>query len=125
MSSDSGVYIYLNDMNAGSPQNAQCYTGFHSTQDMLAWLDAIDHTVYPGWSTDCYLGGKFEVNDAGGIDDFDGHEVSAGTTWEAFKREHAESMEGLEDDRRSWAQEIAREEGMLNGIDSYNDWMGN
>jgi hypothetical protein len=28
--------------------------------------------------------------------------------------------EGDED----WRREIAREEGMLNGIDSYNDWMG-
>lgn len=28
----------------------------------------------------------------------------------------------LDDD--DWRREIAREEGMLNGIDSYNDWMG-
>jgi hypothetical protein len=25
-------------------------------------------------------------------------------------------------DARQWRDEIAREEGMLNGIDSYNDW---
>lgn len=25
---------------------------------------------------------------------------------------------------REWRREIAMEEGMLNGIDSYNDWMG-
>ncbi len=25
---------------------------------------------------------------------------------------------------QEWNEEIAREEGMLNGIDSYNDWMG-
>ena len=28
------------------------------------------------------------------------------------------------DDDDDWRREIAREEGMLNGIDSYNDWMG-
>lgn len=27
-------------------------------------------------------------------------------------------------DDDDWRREIAREEGMLNGIDSYNDWMG-
>lgn len=26
--------------------------------------------------------------------------------------------------RDSWRKEIAREEGMLQGIDAYNDWMG-
>lgn len=30
--------------------------------------------------------------------------------------------EDIERDREMWNQEIAREEGMLNGIDSFNDW---
>ena len=29
-----------------------------------------------------------------------------------------------EEEEREWRREIAREEGMLNGIDSYNDYMG-
>ena len=28
------------------------------------------------------------------------------------------------EDDAEWRREIAREEGMLNGIDSFNDWMG-
>jgi hypothetical protein len=33
-------------------------------------------------------------------------------------------MREVEADNRARRAEIAREEGMLNGIDSYNDWMG-
>ena len=96
-----------------------CFTGFTSTQEMLAWLDAKEGIE------DCItLGGKWEVDDAGSTYDFEGEEVYAGDTWEEFKADHAEFLREEAEAIRTWREEIAREEGMLNGIDSYNDWMG-
>ena len=37
---------------------------------------------------------------------------------------YVDAYDPSEVDDDDWRREIAREEGMLNGIDSYNDWMG-
>lgn len=96
-----------------------CYTGFNSTQEMLVWLAGA------GDIGDCTcLVGEWEVDDAGSKYNFDGEDVHAGDSWEQFKAEHAEHRLEAEEDSRRWREAIAREEGMLNGIDSYNDWMG-
>jgi hypothetical protein len=44
---------------------------------------------------------------------------------EEYDRDDGDQLDepNLEADE-DWRQEIAREEGMLNGIDSFNDWMG-
>ena len=95
------------------------WVGFRDTQEVLAWIsqEGVDISV-------ACLGGKWEVDDEGTKYSFDGHEVYPGDTWAQFKREHVAEMRQLEADNRAWREEIAREEGMLNGIDSYNDWMG-
>ena len=106
---------------AYDPQGREtCYIGFQDTREVLAWLnsDACD--------VDCVtLGGEWEVDDRGNTYDFDGFAVYPGDTWAQFKGEHAKFIREVEADNRAWREEIAREEGMLNGIDSYNDWMGN
>jgi len=75
---------------------------------------------------DCVcMSGEWEVDDDGTTyDDFDAWELYAGDTWEGFKRDFRESQEENERDNAAWREEIAREEGMLGGINSYNDWMG-
>ena len=43
------------------------------------------------------------------------------------QREHfgeEPTAEEIDRDNRQWQQEIAREEGMLGGIESFNDWGG-
>ena len=97
----------------------KCYTGFTSTRELIAWMNTPSAQVEAA----C-IGGEWEVDDAGSKYDFDGDELYPWVTWEQFKREHAENMREVEADNRRWREEIAREEGMLNGIDSYNDWMG-
>ena len=92
------------------------WTAAH-TKDILAALSTTEGASF-------FLCGPWQVDDEGSVYDFDSHEVSPGDTWDTFKREHREFMRDLEEDQRSWRQETAREEGMLNGIDSYNDWMG-
>ena len=97
----------------------ECYAGFTSTQDLIAWINRDGSKV----DSAC-LSGKWEVDDAGSTYDFDGDELYRGETWDTFKSDHVAHMEELEADNRRWAEEIAREEGMLNGMASYNDWMG-
>tara|TARA_Y100000114_G_scaffold152925_1_gene172038 strand:- start:81 stop:473 length:393 start_codon:yes stop_codon:yes gene_type:complete len=98
----------------------KCYTGFTSTQELITWMNNYDSEV------DCVcMSGEWEVDDDGTTyDDFDAWELYAGDTWEGFKRDFRESQEENERDNAAWREEIAREEGMLGGINSYNDWMG-
>ena len=110
------VYIYL--MRA--KDLATVCTGFRSTAEMLSWLDAIDHTKHKEWSF--YISGAFDVDDDGELYCFDGSEIHAGTTWDMFKQDHAAAMKSDEAERGEWRREVARQEGMLNGISSYNDW---
>ena len=102
-----------------SQDRETCYVGFEDTREVLAWLDSgacdVDYIT---------LGGEWEVDDVGNTYDFDGEELCPGDTWLGFKRDHWENMREVEANNRVWRAEIAREEGMLNGIDSYNDWMG-
>ena len=119
-SSDRRIFAY-------DPQGREtCYVGFRDTREVFAWLNSDDRDVFKMFGevdTVC-LGGEWEVDDAGSTYDFDGEELYHGETWEQFKEDHAENMREVESDNRAWREEIAREEGMLNGIDSYNDWMG-
>lgn len=119
-SSERRIFAY-------DPQGREtCYVGFWDTREVLAWLDSNDRDVFKefGEIEVACLGGKWEVDDAGSTYDFDGEELYPGDTWDDFKREHAEDREQWEADNRRWREEIAREEGMLNGMASYNDWMG-
>jgi hypothetical protein len=95
-------------------------SGFENTQAMLTWID--QNWAQHGESY--ILVGYWEVDDAGTKYEFDGEEIYAGTSWEEFKQDHMERLEEEAEDNRRWREEIAREEGMLNGISSYNDWMG-
>ena len=105
---------------AYDPQGREtCYAGFRDTRDLLDWLNSEDREV----DFAC-LGGEWEVDDAGTTYDFDGEEVYPGDTWADFKYLHAGNMFAVDADNRRWREEIAREEGMLNGMESYNDWMG-
>ena len=108
------VWIY------GAQSQEKCYAGFTSTQELIAWINR------DGSEVDCAcIGGEWEIDDDGTTyDDFDGWELYTGDTWEGFKKDFQESQEENERDNRRWREEIAREEGMLNGINSYNDWMG-
>jgi len=110
------VWVY------GLEEEETVWVGFHDTRDVLAFINS-DPRVAGRVEVVC-LGGKWEVDDEGTKYSFDGHEVYPGDTWAQFKREHVAEMRQLEADNRAWREEIAREEGMLNGIDSYNDWMG-
>jgi len=95
-------------------------SGFENTQAMLTWINqnwAQHGEMYT-------LSGYWEVDDAGTKYEFDGEEVYAGSSWEEFKQDHVERLEEEAEDAQRWREEIAREEGMLNGINSYNDWMG-
>ena len=120
------VFIYLADLDAarGDEDDITTFcTGFRDTAEMLAWLSAIDHTQHKAWSGIAYISGAYDVDDAGETYCFDATEVHAGTTWAIFKSDHADNMIADEAERGEWRREIAREEGMLNGISSYNDWM--
>jgi len=95
-------------------------SGFENTQEMLTW-------IRQNWAQhgECYtLFGYWEVDDQGKKYEFDGEEVYAGVSWEQFKQDHEEYLEDTARHNEEWRREIAREEGMLNGINSYNDWMG-
>lgn len=119
-SSERRIFAY-------DPQGREtCYVGFRDTREVLAWLGSDDRDVFKVFGeVDCItLAGEWEVDDAGSTYDFDGEELYPGESWADFKRDHAEHMREVEADNRRWREEIAREEGMLNGIDSYNDWMG-
>lgn len=111
----SSVYAY------DQQDQLKIYVGFTSTQDLIAWLNRDGCEV----EVAC-IAGEWQVDDDGNTyDDFDAWELYPGDTWEGFKNEfrlHARG--GVSVDNRAWREEIAREEGMLNGIDSYNDWMG-
>lgn len=102
------------------------WVGFRDTREVLAFISSDSREVFKilGEVEVACLGGEWEVDDEGTKYEFDGHEVYPGDTWAQFKREHVENMREVEADNRAWREEIAREEGMLNGIDSYNDWMG-
>ena len=98
----------------------KCYTGFTSTQELFAWVNSPESEVDTAG-----ISGEWEVDDDGTTyDGFDGWELYAGETWEDFKRDFRETQEENERDDARWREEIAREEGMLGGINSYNDWMG-
>ena len=98
----------------------KCYTGFTSTQELIAWMNAPESEV-----DNVCMSGEWEVDDHGTTyDDFDAWELYAGETWEAFKKEFQEYQEDTVRHNEEWRQEIAMEAGMLNGINSYNDWMG-
>ena len=114
-----GRSVYSYDLQG----QEKCFTGFTSTQEVLAWLDANSVAGGVAEAMIC-LGGEWEVDDEGSMYDFDGEEVFPGETWEGFKADHVQRMREVEADNRRWREEIAREEGMLNGINSYNDWMG-
>ena len=95
-------------------------SGFENTQEMLTW-------IRQNWAQhgECYtLVGYWEVDDQGKKYEFDGEEVYAGVSWEQFKQDHTEYLEDTARHNEEWRREIAHEEGMLNGINSYNDWMG-
>ena len=100
-------------------------TGFTDTRELFDFIK--EFRVFPAAriKLDCVtLGGVWEVDDNGNTYDFDGEELCPGDTWLGFKRDHWENMREVEADNRARRAAIAREEGMLNGIDSYNDWMG-
>ena len=95
-------------------------SGFASTQAMLTWI----HQHWAQHGEYYTLVGYWEIDDAGSKWEFDGEEVYAGCSWEEFKADHVERLREAEEDNRAWREEIAREEGRLNGMASYNDWMG-
>jgi len=98
----------------------ECYTGFTSTQELIAWMNTSDAQV-----DSLIMSGEWEVDDDGTTDDdFDAWELCAGDTWEGFKKEFQECKEDTIRHNEEWRQEIAFEAGMLNGINAYNDRMG-
>jgi hypothetical protein len=102
------------------------WVGFRDTREVLAFISSDSREVFKilGEVEVACLGGEWEVDDAGSTFEFDGHEVYPGDTWAQFKQDHVEYLEETEVLKHQWRREIAMEEGMLNGIDSYNDWMG-
>jgi len=108
----SSVYAY------DQQDQLKIYVGFTNTQDLIAWLNRDGCEV----EVAC-IAGEWQVDDDGTTyDDFDAWELHPGDTWEGFKEEFRKYSTDLS--LYDWRQEIAREEGMLNGINSYNDWMG-
>ena len=78
----------------------------------------------PPESLEVLLHGEWQCGEKGEIRDLDAYEFSLSTTWAEWCEEARQAAAQMERDRQSWREERAREEGMLHGIDSYNDWMG-
>ena len=99
----------------------QIYVGFSSTRELIEWMNStVDETDGDG----ICISGEWEIDDTGDTYDFDGWELNAGDTWAGFKKQCRKFLKQLERDNDDWRMAVAMEEGMLNGIDSYNDWMG-
>ncbi len=113
-SKERRIFVYEFDTN-----KPIILEGFKHIPEVINWLDTQDNVEI------ICLSGDWEVGDLlGSLYHFDGYEINPGETWEDFKSDFAEHAEELQRDNREWRREIAMEEGRLNGIQSYNDWMG-
>ena len=93
--------------------------GFKHIPEVINWLDTQNNVEV------VCLSGEWEAGDLlSDLYHFDGHEINPGETWEDFKSDFSEQVEENRKDLEKWRREIAMEEGRLNGIQSYNDWMG-
>ena len=101
-------------------------TGFDDTRELFDFIKEFRVFSACGIKLEVVtLGGEWEVDDEGNTYDFDAEiEIDPEDDFDDFMTAVEDMLDDQQAFRESWREEIAREEGMLHGVDAYNDWMG-